>query len=378
MKKKICFIVSAPYTAKFLKNHLDGLSLEYDLYFVANINEDNKSVLKLFNFFDYKSIPINRNINIISDLKSVYKLYKYFKSMDFDAIHSITPKAGLISALAGKLAGVTNRIHIFTGQVWATKQGFLKLVLKTIDKIIAKLSTHVLVDGRSQRHFLRTEHVLKQDQGIVLGAGSICGVDLKQYSPNLDMRDTIRKELNLSNDIVIYLFLGRLNGDKGVVELAEAFNKLSSDNKNVFLLLVGTDEDAMVEKIDTIIENKKTYHFVGPTYTPEIFYQASDVFCLPSYREGFGMSVIEASATKMAVICSDAYGLLDTIVDNKTGLRHKVKDVDDLYKQMLKLSNNKDLRNALGSNGLSYIHDNFSAKAISEAWINFYKELLNK
>ena len=376
MKKNICFIVSVPYTANFVKNHLDSLSKEYNIYLVANINDANKDVLKLFNFFDYKSIPINRNINILYDLKSVYQLYKYFKLMKFDAIHSITPKAGLLSALAGKLSGTPNRIHIFTGQVWATKTGVSKLILKTLDKIISNFSTHVLVDGNSQRDFLRTEKVIKSDEGLVLGAGSICGVDLKQYAPNLDMRHTIRNELNLSDNVVVYLFLGRLNKEKGVIELAKAFNKLSLQNKNVFLLWVGFDEDNMLSDIDEIIQNKSAYHFAGSTYTPEIYYQSSDVFCLPSYREGFGMSVIEASACKIPVICSDAYGLMDTIIDNKTGLRHKVKDIDGLYNQMKKLSQNSQLRDSLGERGHTYIHDNFSSEIITNEWIKFYNKLL--
>ncbi len=334
MKKKICFIVSSPYSALFLKNHLKILSKEYEIYLVANIDDQNKEVLDFLTIDEYKSIPISRNINVFKDFIAVIKLRKYLKSMKFDAIHSITPKAGLTSALAGKLAGIKNRIHIFTGQVWATRSGLFRTILKTLDKVIAKLSTEILVDGNSQRDFLVAEKVLKKNQGKVLGAGSISGVDLVQFSHNQEMRLKVRKDLNLPQEKVVYLFLGRLNVDKGIVELAHAFNKLSSENKNVFLLLVGVDEGSMLEKINEIISDKNSFYFAGGSHTPEIYYQASDVFCLPSYREGFGMSVIEASACKIPVICSDTYGLMDTIIENKTGLRHKVKDIDSLYEQM--------------------------------------------
>lgn len=379
MKKKICFVVSNPYTAKFVKNHVKKLSVEHELYLVANfdVNDENiLSLLETFDFHDYKVVPINRAINIFYDLLSVYKLYRYFKIMRFDVIHSITPKAGLISALAGKLASIKNRIHIYTGQVWATKEGVFKFTLKQIDKVIANLCTQILIDGNSQRDFLVAEKVLNKNQGKVLGAGSICGANLEQFTPNIEMRHTIRKELNLSDDTVVYLFLGRINIDKGVKELARAFNKLSSENKNVFLLLIGYDEDNLLDYIQNTIVNKDSYHYFGQTESPEMYYQASDVFCLPSYREGFGMSVIEASACGIPVICSDAYGLMDTIVDNKTGLRHKVKDADSLYRQMNKLSNDKKLRDSLGQNGLKYIKDNFAADIISNAWIEFYKGLV--
>lgn len=374
MKKKICFVVSSPFTGMFLVNQLKELSKYYTIYLVANITDANKSILSHQQFDGYHSVPIGRSIQLYNDLKATYLLYRYFKKMNFDAIHSITPKAGLISALAGKLARVPNRFHIYTGQVWATKTGFFKWLLKQLDKVIARLTTQVLVDGHSQRDFLVAEGVLKKDQGRVLGAGSISGVDLDKFTPNHDVGTAIRAQHKLADDNIVYLYLGRLNTDKGVLELAHAFNKLAQANEKVFLLLVGIDEEGMMEKIHAIITNKDRFYFAGSTPHPEKYYQASDVFCLPSYREGFGMSVIEASACKIPVICSDAYGLLDTIVDNKTGLRHKVKDVEGLFIQMNKLAGDAALRSTLGSNGMKYIQDNFSSEIITDVWVRFYLE----
>ncbi|AUP77262.1 glycosyltransferase family 4 protein [Flavivirga eckloniae] len=375
MKKNICFIVSSPYSFYFLKNHFEKLTEDYNIYLVANIDDKTRDVMDNFEYNSYKSISINRNINVIKDIKAIYDLYKYFKQNKFHSIHSLTPKAGLTTAIAGKLAGIKTRIHIFTGQVWATKTGTFRSILKVLDKIIVSFSTHILVDGNSQRNFLISEKVLKANQGQVLGTGSISGVDIEKFSPNADVREQVRKKLNISKDTVVYLFLGRLTEDKGIIELAKAYQKLRSENENVYLLLVGNDEGAF-DEIDEIINNREHFDFVGTTDTPEIFYQASDVFCLPSYREGFGMSVIEASSCGIPVICSDAYGLMDTIVDNKTGLRHKVKDVDDLYDKMSILSKDSDLRHTLGKSGITYIKDNFSSKTISNEWVRFYKELV--
>ncbi|MFD1613945.1 glycosyltransferase family 4 protein [Gelatiniphilus marinus] len=373
MKKNICFIVSSPYTFYFLKTHFEKLIEEYNIYLVANIDHKTKHILDNFEHNSYQNISINRNIHLIKDLKAIYKLYKYFKKNKFDAIHSVTPKAGLVTAIAGKLAGINTRIHIFTGQVWANKTGLFRGLLKTLDKIIVRFSTHILVDGNSQKQFLIAEKVLKQNTAIVLGAGSISGVDLTKFSPNLKTRQDLRKQLKLPEDMVVYLFLGRITEDKGVIELAKAFSKLKSNYKNVYLILVGNDEGAL-DKMDNIIKDRTYFDFMGTTDNPEIYYQASDVFCLPSYREGFGMSAIEASACGIPVICSDAYGLTDTIVDNKTGLRHKVKDVDDLYSKMQQLADNKGLRETLGKNGVEYISDNFSSDTITTEWIKFYKK----
>ena len=110
---------------------------------------------------------------------------------------------------------------------------------------------------------------------------------------------------------------------------------------------------------------------------PEELLQACDSFCLPSYREGFGLSVIEASALEKPIICSDAYGLADTIVQGETGLRHRVGDVDHLKKQLtFALNHPKEMR-SMGKVGRKYVEDNYSEKRLLEEWENFYQKELS-
>jgi glycosyltransferase involved in cell wall biosynthesis len=123
-------------------------------------------------------------------------------------------------------------------------------------------------------------------------------------------------------------------------------------------------------QIDNII-------YFGPTPKPQEVLQAADVFCLPSYREGFGTSVIEASLLELPIICSDTYGLTETIIENTTGLRHEVKNVNQLYNQMRLLTEDATTRSYLGKNGRQYVLDHFSADEISLHWLKFYKTILN-
>ncbi len=142
MKKKICFVVSAFVTAQsFLKDHIIELSKEFDVFLVANFEDQDMERLKLLELAGFKRIGINRKVNISEDLKALYELTSYLKSQDFFAVHSVTPKAGLLTAIAAKRAGIKNRIHIFTGQVWVTKTGLFKKVLMGLDKFIANRST---------------------------------------------------------------------------------------------------------------------------------------------------------------------------------------------------------------------------------------------
>jgi glycosyltransferase involved in cell wall biosynthesis len=375
MKKKICFVVSSPFTAKaFLVNHIKALAVFYDVYLIANFENVNLDIFKGLPITEIKNVAIPRDISLGKDFKVLLSLKSYFKEMEFDAIHTVTPKAGLLGIFAARLGCVKTRIHIFTGQVWHTKKGFFKQLLMVLDRFVVWNATHILVDGESQRQFLIQNNIVKDSNSFVLGRGSISGVDISRFFPNEDEKKSVRKELGISDSDVVYMFLGRMNVDKGIRELAQAFEKLNSQYSNLKLLLVGDDEGNMTEYIKKTITSLDKVIFYGSTPSPEKLLQACDVFCLPSYREGFGTSVIEASLMEKPVICSDTYGLAETIVENITGLRHKVADVESLYIQMEKLVEGAELRSKLGIGGRAYVLENFSAKQITEQWLEFYKK----
>jgi len=263
--------------------------------------------------------------------------------------------------------------------VWASREGLMRKLLKSMDKLIALLNTHSLVDGYSQREFLIKENVLKETNSLVLAKGSIAGVDTVKFSPDSNYRKEIRNILGITEEQVVFLFLGRLCRDKGIDELLDAFSSLHKEYNNTYLLLVGSEEenygDKIKEKYVNLID-KNNFCLYGKTPFPEQLLNAGDVFCLPSYREGFGMSVIEASATGLATIVSNAYGLRDSIIPEITGLVCKVKDTDSLYSQMKILIENPDRIQVLGKNGREYIQKNFNQAEVSKAWVDFYLSLM--
>ena len=378
MKKRICFVVAIPMTAAvFLKDHIKALSEEYDVYLVGNIQSEDE--VKNLAITGWHSIEIERGISLSKDLCAVFALKNYLKKMKFDAVHSVTPKAGLVTALAGKLAGIKHRTHIFTGQVWATRTGLMRQMLKSIDKIIAKCDNHIMVDGKSQRAFLEKEGVLKPGKALVFCKGSIAGVNSERFVPDALARKEEREKMGIKDDMLTYIFLGRLNHDKGIGELYEAYNRLAAEEKNVYLLLVGMDEEGYIDKLPDYkhILDGKNFSYYGLTKQPERVLNAGDVFVLPTYREGFGSSVLEAACIGLPCICSDAYGVLDAYVDGETGLQCKVGDADSLYQCMKKMHDDKAMRNDMAKKSRERALRDFNVKPISEAWLNFYKALLD-
>ena len=121
MRQKICFVVAVPVTANaFLRDHIDALSRDFDIYLVGNIKDENE--VKGLKIAGWHHIDIERGISFGKDIKAVWQTICYFKKMKFDVVHSVTPKAGLVAAFAGKMAGVKHRTHIFTGQAWETQK----------------------------------------------------------------------------------------------------------------------------------------------------------------------------------------------------------------------------------------------------------------
>jgi len=373
MKKKICFVVSAPITAKaFLIKHFEYLSKEFDITLVANF--ETQADFEVPFVKNTKHIAIHRSINPLKDFLALIQLYFFFKKESFHVVHSVTPKAGLLAMMSSWLSRIPTRIHIFTGQVWHTQSGFKKQFLKFLDRLLVWFTTHILVDGQSQRQFLIANKIITDKNSKVLGKGSISGVDVQKFNPSSEIRNLYRTQLNFQNNDIVFAFLGRMNTDKGILDLAKAFQKLHADFPNVKLLLIGFDEENMQEKIREM--HTENIIYFGSTPKPQEVLQAADVFCLPSYREGFGTSVIEASLLELPIICSDTYGLAETIIENKTGLRHEVKNVAQLYNQMKLLVQNEETRTVLGKNGRQYVLEHFSADEISLQWLTFYKDIL--
>jgi len=376
-RKSICVVVSSIWTAEaVLLEQMAAMTKFYDVSLVANC-DDKDRLRKQGLDVDVLYVPMNRNPSPFKDLMCLITLARLFKKRRFDVVHSVTPKAGLLGMLAARLAGVPARVHTFTGQVWATRTGMGRTILKSMDRILAWAATDVLADSRSQLDFLRQQKVLAPDRGAVLANGSIRGVDASRFKPDGSARERIRRELSIPDHCCVFLFVGRLNPDKGVLTLAQAFSQVARTHPDTLLLIVGPDEAGMRPKIEqTCNEFLPRLRFVGNTSVPETYMAASDVLCLPSRREGFGNVVIEAAAAGLPAIASRIYGLTDAMVDGTTGLLHEPGDSSALASAMSQLADSPALRRTLSTAGRERVLHQFASENVIDALQFFYQDLL--
>jgi glycosyltransferase involved in cell wall biosynthesis len=376
-KPRICFVVSSAMTVRaFLVGHIAALSRHYDVDVVLDAQAEALDTADLGIAAVHRA-RIRRKISPVHDLLGVLDLVRIFRQGRYAAVHSISPKAGLLTALAGLIARVPVRIHTYTGQVWAARGGASRVLLRTLDTMIADLNTHVLADSASQLEFLRAEGVVKRSQGEVLARGSICGVDTARFRPDNAARNEIRRELGIGPDAFVFVFLGRLTRDKGVVELARAFGEIAAGRDDLFLLCVGPDEAALSDEVRSACGPAAArLRLVGWTSTPEAYIAASDVACLPSYREGFGAAVIEAAAAGLPAIGSRIYGVVDAIEENATGLLFEAGNVRQLAAAMRSLADDRELRSRLGEAARARAIRDFSTTSVTTAMLDFYKRVV--
>jgi glycosyltransferase involved in cell wall biosynthesis len=380
-RPKICIVATTPLIVHFfIKQHICELAKYADI--ILAINPNNDVFTPTLNLpVRIVPIKIQRRINFLADILTTWQLYRLLGQEKPDLLWTVAPKAGLLGMFAGRLAGVPQRLIIFHGQVWATQKGLFRLILKTADKITAHFASHILVDSKTQQQFLEHQGVLPANKAQVLGSGSLSGVDLARFKPDAQKRSQLRTTMNIPENAVVCLFLGRLNADKGVYELARAFELASQLNPHLWLVLVGPDEEGISDIIKSSCgDAANRLKIFGFTDKPEDFCIMSDFLCLPSHREGFGMVILEAGAVGIPAIGSRIYGVVDAIIENETGLLFTVEDVNELSRLITQLAANVQLREKLGKAAQLRVNTEFSAHLVVERYVNFMQNLtlLNK
>lgn len=314
------------------------------------------------------------------DMVSLAKLFRFFFQERFDIVHSSTPKAGLLTALAGAAARVDIRMHTYTGQVWTELRGPKRWVTRKSDRLIGRLDTHLYADSHSQRDFLISERIVPSGKINVLGAGSISGVDLRRFDPAImaQSRANMRTQLGVAQQSVVIVFVGRVTKDKGIIELIGAFQRLRAKYDEIDLVIVGPlepERDPLPPEILTRIAMDSHIHMVGFVSQPEQYFALADIFCLPSYREGFGSVAIEAGALCLPTVATRVTGLVDAVVDGVTGILVPPKDEGSLARSLETLIDAPDLRVRMGQAARQRAVSHFDTAVVNQSVVDEYIRL---
>lgn len=330
---------------------------------------------------DVSPIEINREIKPVQDIKSLISLIKFFRKNQFNIIHSSTPKAGLLSAMAGVFVPNSIRVHTFTGQRWANMKGPMRWLLKFLDKLVIKLNTQCYADSTSQIQFLISEGVAEAGEVKCLLKGSYGGVDCERFNNDKypSARADLLKELKLDADSVIVLYVGQLSHDKGIDELVAAFKGAQKQQQNIKLVLIGVYREGIDQLNDetlTEMKSSKDIFSLGYKTQPEKYFSAADIFCLPSHREGFGTVVLEAAACELPTIGTNITGLVDAIVNSETGILVERENISELSQAIVDLAQSPQKRKQMGVQAKKRARNDFDAQLLAEAQWQEYQNLI--
>ncbi|SEA45510.1 glycosyltransferase family 4 protein [Bizionia paragorgiae] len=308
---------------EFLNNHFEVIAVSGQDKHLENVKKREK--VKTI------AIEMQRNISPLKDIKSLIQLYRLFKKEKPEIVHSITPKAGLLSMLAAKYAGVPIRIHMFTGLIFPTKKGLMKKLLIQMDKLLCWAATDIIPEGYGVKQDLIGYNITKKPLNI-LANGNVNGIDVDYYNSthyNTEQKQSLKKELNIQENDFLFIFVGRLVSDKGINELVQAFKELKSKETNAKLLLVGPLETALDPlNPETLQEIETNDAIISVGYQNDVrpYFSISDALVFPSYREGFPNVVLQAGAMGLPSIVSDINGCNEIIIEGENGVIIPSKD----------------------------------------------------
>ena len=339
-RKKIIRTATVPLSLDlFCRGLLRDLSSRYEIIALSSPQPELDSIRKREKVRTI-SVPMARKIAPFSDLKSLFELIRVFRKERPDMVHSITPKAGLLSMMAAKWTRVPVRIHTFTGLIFPYEKGWKRRLLMTTDRLTASCATHVIPEGVGIRDDLIRFRITRKPLRV-LGNGNVRGIDLSHYvrTEKLSRRAAdLRNIYNIPDDGFAFVFVGRLDRDKGIDELVQAFRMLEKDYPNVHLFLVGAEEPegkSILDETKEIIAQDDHIHLSdGWQADVRPWYAAADALVHPSRREGFPNVVIEAGAMGLASIVTDINGSREIVKDGLNGTIVPAQDPEALYGAM--------------------------------------------
>lgn len=367
MKKKIIRVSASPVSLDLLlKGQLHYLNDRFDVLAVASPGEEHARIRRREGVATVE-LEIERTISLWKDLKSLWRLFFLFRRERPWAVHSLTPKAGLLSMMAAAFARVPVRVHTFTGLIFPYRKGAFKFLLKQMDRLTCLFATHVIPEGEGVRGLLMAEKVTRKPLEV-LGYGHINGVDL-DYFKRSGSREEARRRLGLPGDSVLFVFVGRITEDKGIRELLSAFAALRREQgaPSVSLALVGWREDYAAEELEM-----PGVHCSGFQEDIRPWLEAADVFVLPSYREGFPNSLLQAGAMELPSIATDVCGCNEIVEDGVNGLLVAARDEDGLRRAMAALRDDPERRRKMSVKAAENVRRKYSCRTVWEALLHFY------
>ena len=376
-KIKICFITTVSATLKAFVNPFAEYihdNTDWNIYYICDQDEQfNKN---LPSYINYIPVSMKRGIDI-GFIGNIKRIYEILSEINPDIVQYSTPNASFYTSIASRLAKVPNRLYCQWGIVYVGFSGVKRMFFKQLERITCRLSTVIEPDSNSNLLFSVSEGLYAEEKARVIWNGSACGVDFSKF--DIRYRRKWRKEgrakYGILQDAFVFGFVGRVTRDKGINELLSAYKEMLSD---CYLLLVGPEEEDSTIDENLYKWSKQNDRIIYVGYTDEVekYMAVMDCYVLPSYREGFGLGVVEAGAMGLPAIVTDIPGPRDSVENGVNGFLVLPKNKDDLREKMEVLVNDKSGYSTLSQNAFDKAKKKYERKHLMKCMLEDRMELL--
>ncbi len=327
-------------------------------------------------------VAMTRAINPFADLKALWQLWQLLRTIRPAIVQTRTPKAGLLGMIAAWLARVPIRIYTVDGIPIVSQRLPGRVLLAITDWIACRLATQVLCVSRSVRRFMIANHLCRSEKARTLGDGALSGVNMEKFNPetrNAAERAQIRNQFGVLGNALLIGYIGRLVPDKGIAELAAAWETLKKEFPEAHLLLCGYFEPVhpVPRRIAEKLTRDSRVHVTGKWVSdmPAV-YAAIDICVLPTYREGLSTVVLECGAMRVPIVATRVPGCVDAIRNGITGLIVEPRNVEALAVALRSLLQSRELRARIGHAAREFVSNHFSDTRISKLVLSEYRRLI--
>ncbi len=380
----LVYVTTSPQSLAFFTGHIRYMKAQgFEVHVVSAPGELLSEIGERQNI-KVHAIDMARHIAPMSDFAALAKLYRLFTTLKPTLVHANFPKGGLLGVIAARLARVPNVVYGMRGLRFETAEGFRRQLLYSAEALSCGLAHLVICNSFSNRERAINLGLCQEENIRVLAQGSSNGVDAKgRFNPRNQpptIKQQIRHRYQIPGDALVVGFVGRIVRDKGIAELESAWRLLKGRFPNLFLLLVGPVEghDPVPLMILDSLKNDPRVRFAGSVRETAPFYAAMDIQVLPSHREGFPNTPLEAAAMELPVVATRVDGCVDAVVDGVTGLLVPSRNPQALAAAIERLILDPELRQQMGQVGRRRVLNDFQPELIWESLYREYRELMNR
>ena len=372
-KSKIFHVFNSSFVIPFfLGDQINYFQSQGNEIYVSCTDSEHAQKYAQEKGFKYFPIKILRKISVNSDLIAVCRLMMIIRKERINIVVGHTPKGALLALLASRIMRVPVRIYFRHGLVYETMTGMSRWIMINLDRLTSFCSTKVICVSPSLYERSIKDKLCRKSKQVILNKGTCTGIDSQlKFNPELiDIKkiSALRQNLQIKDNVFVIGYCGRLVRDKGICDLINAFQLLQDrmNNLELLLLLIGGFEERDSLDAETIkkIKESPKIRYTGWLYEEvENYYALMDVFVLPSYREGFPTSVLEASSLRKAVLTTRVTGCIDSIINEVTG-RFIENNPDSISENIEFYIKNPEVRIEHGMNGREFVTSNFDQTII--------------